>query len=180
MCIRIRHAGQGEIEKYNRVQSLCFPWRGVITVRKRKYEILILVSLLSLLSGCQSAGVKTYSYYFYESTCDNMNIMISGMEVPIEFDDTRSNPEALNALDALKWNVLYPNSKGGIELSGVYDPETGNFVLHDWFLKAPFEYRVLEDEENVPHEFRHEMKGALGPEDFESLVENPGRYNQAD
>lgn len=39
---------------------------------------------------------------------------------------------------SLKWNVLYPNSKGVITLLGMYLPETHEFSLQHWMLPIPF------------------------------------------
>jgi hypothetical protein len=44
---------------------------------------------------------------------------------------------AAQALLSLKWNVLYPNSKGVVTLLGTYRPDTHAFSPHHWFLPTP-------------------------------------------
>jgi len=97
---------------------------------------------LSMMSSCHRQGAITqrpYAFYFYESTGANMYVLVDGTQREIEFDQETSNPAAVKALLSLKWNVLYPNSKGIITLIGTYLPDRHKFSLQHWFLPRPFQ-----------------------------------------
>jgi hypothetical protein len=82
--------------------------------------------------------LQAYPYYFYEQTGPNKFVMINGIEHNFTFDLETSEPDALEALRALKWNVVYPNAEGNIMLIGTYLPDQGTFSLQHWTLEAPF------------------------------------------
>jgi hypothetical protein len=84
-----------------------------------------------------AARVDAYAYFFYETTGANKFILVDGVEQAIEFDDA-SNEAAVQALYALRWNVLYPNSDGDITLLGIFHPETHTFSLVHWYLPSAF------------------------------------------
>jgi hypothetical protein len=98
---------------------------------------------LSIMCACQREGApaatqQAYAFYFYESTGANKYILVDGAERVVEFDQDTSNQIAVKALLSLKWNVLYPNSKGVITLLGTYLPDAHKFSLQHWFLPSPF------------------------------------------
>lgn len=82
--------------------------------------------------------LQAYPYHYHEATYSKQLIQIAGVDHEIQIDRVTSDPEALNALYALKWNVLYPNSKGKITLIGTHDPNEGTFSLQHWTLETPF------------------------------------------
>jgi hypothetical protein len=99
---------------------------------------------LSVMCSSQREGAaavtqRAYLFYFYESTGANKYVLVDGAERAIEFDQETSDQAAVKALLSLKWNVLYPNSKGVITLLGTYHPNAHTFSLQHWFLPAPFQ-----------------------------------------
>ncbi len=147
----------------------------------------VLVFLYAAEGWCGEPEPSEYPHYFYESTFHNLNIMMDGKEVPINFDREHSDPEALRSFDALKWNILYPNSKGKIRVIGYlgqeierpYGERVHLFVLLDWYLPAPFEYVYIKNkEEALPFEYATRIKPALDREDFKTDISNPRKYNR--
>ena len=114
--------------------------------------------------------MKEYGYVFQESTGQNQYIMMDGRKLPIKsFVSDTSDPMALKSLRALKWNVLYPNSRGDkIFLRGEYDSQSQSFRLSHWYIKVPFESLVIEDETHVPHNINKITRQSLERTDFET------------
>ena len=96
--------------------------------------------------------------------------MMDGRKVPIKsFVSDTSDPMALKSLRALKWNVLYPNSRGNkISLRGEYDSQSESFRVIHWYIKAPFEALIIEDESHMPHNVNKVTRQSLERTDFET------------
>jgi hypothetical protein len=118
---------------------------------------LPLFTLILLFAACHAKTKKgqmnkydceRYDYYFYESTGDNQFIGVGGVQHSIRFDKDASDKNAYASLFALKWNVLYPNSKGNIKIYGHYKKQDSTFILIHWWLKAPFKvHQYISDSE---------------------------------
>lgn len=140
--------------------------------------ISAIIPFMSCARDDDRGGVPhtAYRYYFYESTGANKFILIDGVERKIEFVRATSNAAAVESLLSLKWNVLYPNSKGAITLFGTYKKSEETFTLIHWQLPAPFNAYsgVLTAE---PGELK--SRNGLLRSDFEKDLEvEPGIYNR--
>jgi hypothetical protein len=125
----------------------------------------------------QQAGTpySTYSYYYFESTGANKFILIDGVLCKIEFDPDTSNAAAIEALLSLKWNILYPNSKGGITLFGIYHKDKETFSLLHWQLPEPIK-AYTGTVTSAPGELV--IRDALVASDFDKDIRgNPHIYN---
>jgi hypothetical protein len=132
------------------------------------WKHLLLLVALSSLAGCSGASTaKEYAYVFYESTGQNQYIVVDSKELPLSFDEARSDKMALGSLRALSDRVLYPNSKGGkIILTGEYDAKTQMFKLEHWYLRVPFSEITLEDRVQMPEEIKEVRRDSLERTDF--------------
>ena len=75
----------------------------------------------------------------------------------------------MQLLQALTWNVLYPNDDGTrIFLRGQYDRQAQSFRLVHWYIKTPFEKLVIEDETHIPHNVHKVISQSLERTDFEA------------
>lgn len=99
-------------------------------------------------------ALQTCGFVFHETTGITTSVLLDGNEAAIQFHSD-SNPIALASLRALKWNVLYPNSKAErIFVTGWYSAESYRtascdgcptseeyhfFTLNDWYILVPFE-----------------------------------------
>lgn len=139
-------------------------------------QILLCISFICL-AGCQPGGTSqseisayqegAYEYYFHESTGDNQFVLLNGREVKIQFNRDRSDTARLRDLGNLKWTVLYPNSRGQIKLYGLFSPATGDFILKDWKLSAPFKALLVKNEDELPLIADTIVKNVLDGDDFE-------------
>ena len=127
---------------------------------------------LVVAGGCVQSQLRgpatVFQYRFYEQTGQNQFVVVDGEEVPIRFDRISSSSAALSALDALTWNVIYPNADGEISLLGWRAPEDGRFVLEHWTLAVPFDCYELPTWEtplSAPELLQSRME--LEPADFE-------------
>ena len=127
-------------------------------------------------------GVATYGFVHHETTGITSHVMINGQERPIQFRSD-SDPVALNALRALKWEVFLPNANGQkLFLIGQYfaEPkrtpscercptaqEYHEFKLVDWYLPTPFK-ATREDCEDCPYLLEENLRerSRLEPTDF--------------
>jgi hypothetical protein len=135
----------------------------------KKLSVLLLCVPL-FTSGNGDKKLNRYGYRFYESTGQNQYIILDGREVPIKnFVADASNQVALKSLQALKWNVLYPNDDGDkIFLHGEYDHQSQSFRLSHWYIKIPFEALVIEDETHIPQIVHKVTRQSLERTDFET------------
>lgn len=134
-------------------------------------ELFVLLLCVALFTSCnRDKKVTEYGYVFEESTGDNRFILMEGRKVPVNtFVADPSMQMALKSLEGLRWNVLYPNSRGDkIFLRGEYDPQSKSFRLSHWYIKVPFEAVVVEDETVVPHNVRKVTRQSLERTDFEA------------
>ncbi len=99
-----------------------------------------------------------YGYIFHETTGITTYILNNGKEIAIKFSSD-SDQDVLKMLYFLKWNVLYPNSKGDkIFLRGILNNKINKtpsgphraesedfryFKLISWYIKTPFMEREL-------------------------------------
>ena len=130
----------------------------------------VLLLCVALFSSCNGdKKLNEYEYRFYESTGQNQYIIMEGREVPIKnFVADASNHVALKSLQALKWNVLYPNDDGDkIFLRGEYDHQSQSFRLSHWYIKIPFKALVIEDETHIPQNVYRVTRQSLERTDFE-------------
>jgi hypothetical protein len=147
----------------------------------RAAAIAALGLILAMTCSCRRehapAEMQPYAFYFYESTGSNKYVLIDGTERAIEFDHETSDETAVNALLSLKWNVLYPNSKGVITLLGTCLPGAHKFSLQHWFLPTPFRaYPGETTLEPGPLEWRDNLDRS----DFSpALGEDPRIYQRA-
>lgn len=107
----------------------------------------------------------TYGFLHQETTGITSYVILNGKESPIQFRSD-SDPVALNAFKALKWQVFLPNADGQkLFVVGQYFAETKRtpvckscpeseeyheFKLVDWYLTTPFK-ATREDCENCPY-----------------------------
>ena len=134
-------------------------------------ELFVVLLFLALFTSCnRDKKLIVYGYLFEESTGDNRFILMEGRKVSVNtFVADPSMQMALKSLEGLKWNVLFPNSRGDkIFLRGEYDPQSHSFRLSHWYIKVPFEAVVLEDETNVPHNMQKVTRQSLERTDFEA------------
>lgn len=118
-------------------------------------------------------SLHIYPYVFQESTGDNQFILYDGKLVPVRSFSKDSEQQSLKAFQALKSNILYPNSGGTkIFLFGKYDPESAGFFLKAWFIQAPFESHDIIDEKSLPHEFSIIRRDRLLQSDFKIEIPN--------
>ena len=126
--------------------------------------------------------VATYGFVHHETTGITAYVIINGQERPIQFRSD-SDPVALNALHALKWEVLLPNANGQkLFLIGQYfaEPkrtpscercptaeEYHEFKLVDWYLTTPFK-ATREDCEDCLYLLEENLRerSRLEPTDF--------------
>lgn len=166
-----------------------------------RVSIISALSVIFFIGACQgTTTVREYEYYFLAGTTGVSTYIIEdGERYWIEFDKNNSNRDAVESLYALKWNVLYPNSKGKIVIIGTFDKKTygqnlkipkkiergvgyprpepvGLFKLQDWYLNAPFEYWYA-DEKIDPADIKIRSKSSLDKDDFKIDIDNPERYN---
>lgn len=103
----------------------------------------------------EEGSVRIYPYIFTESTGSNKSTLVGKELKPILKFSSKSSPEAVKSLMALKSNILYENGDGNkIFLRGDYEEIERSFVLRSWFIVAPFYSRELIDEDKLPHEYR--------------------------
>jgi len=122
-------------------------------------------------------GVR-YPYYHIMNPGPAEHLRIDGQDVWFIFDPELSDPEALGAFKALKWNVLYANREGGIELFGDYDTLYHRFALRHWYLPAPFKARLVTGHDIRDADITSVSKPALDSDDFNGSVSDPARYNR--
>jgi hypothetical protein len=126
--------------------------------------------------------VAAYGFVHHETTGLTARVIINGQERPIQFRPD-SEPVALAALRALKWQVLLPNANGQkLFLIGQYfaEPkrtpscercpeaeEYHEFKLVDWYLTTPFK-ATREDCEDCPYLLEENLRerGRLEQTDF--------------
>lgn len=140
-------------------------------MREISLRLLLLLVFPALFTSCNSdKNVSEYGYVFQESTGDNRFILMDGRKVTVKnFVAEASNQVALQSLQALKWNVLYPNDDGDkIFLRGEYDHQSQSFRLVHWYIKAPFETLVIADETHLPFNMQKVTRQFLERSDFES------------
>ena len=144
------------------------------------HSILILM-VLTIMNSSWTCDQKTgasysaYSYYYFESTGANKFILIDGVQCKIEFDPVTSDEAAIEALLSLKWNILYPNSKGIITLFGTYHKNKETFSLLHWQLLKPFK-AYIGTATSATGEL--EERDALVMSDFDKEIKNyPRIYN---
>lgn len=143
---------------------------------RQRAPLALLALAAQLGCGPQEAPpvtLQAYPYYFYESTGPNNFIMRDGTEHNFTFDREDSDPDALEALDALKWNVVYPNSKGKITLIGTHHPDQGTFSLQHWTLATPFDKYVGDNPLAEPVFLTTRV--ALVPDDFDQVIKHDPR-----
>ena len=133
-------------------------------------NLALLLICVALFSSCNDdKKLNDYGYVFHESTGPNQYIIMEGRQVPIKgLVSDASDQLALKSLQALKWNVLYPNGDGDkIFVRGEYDPQSQSFRLTHWYIKTPFESLAIEDETDVPHNVHKVTRDSLERTDFE-------------
>ena len=144
--------------------------------------LLFFISFL-IVTSLANAQTLEYGYVFHENTEITHHILKDGKEIPIQFS-TDSNQEYLKMLSSLKWNILYPNSRGEqITLKGVLSyvikrtPEQPNiamsqnfqdFKLISWYIKTPFKELKAKDINSVPHEYVLNKRNNLKKTDFKN------------
>ena len=137
---------------------------------KTKRATLLIFFSITLLTACEgNSELKEFGYVFHESTGQNQYVNVEGHKLSIKnFVSDGPNQVPLKSLQALKWNVLYPNSEGNrIFLRGRYDHQSQSLHLSYWYIKVPFEALVLEDETRVPHDIHKVTRQSLERSDFE-------------
>jgi len=105
-------------------------------------KLSVLLLCVAVFISCNGEKkLNEYGYVFQESTAQNQYLIMDGRRVPIKnLVADGSNRVALKSLQALKWNVLYPNAQGDkIFLPGDYDDQSHSFRLSHWYIKVPFE-----------------------------------------
>ncbi len=151
----------------------------------RRIDIwLSLMIILTLFSCVQNAkknqdDSKEYSYKVLETTGNDKQILVSGKWIDIDYSKN-SNPQAIQTLLGLKWEVLNRNYEGKIVLTGklideyrldidrktkIYD-----FRLDNWSILTPFEY-IIQPEGWVPGDtFQIGIKSTLDSNCFRYKV----------
>jgi len=122
-----------------------------------------LIFPLILLVACTHAEPeKRYSLnYLVGATGYNLYIEDDqGSAKYFYFDEKRSSQSALRAWYGLRWNVLYPNSKGKVRIFGYLDEKEKLFVLASWALESPFTvwYERYPDELSADYDVKIEVK----------------------
>ena len=185
-----------EDHKLRRRRGSRSPGAQIFESLARTLVVLLVWGVAQSLSSCKRSqqppvfeqsesgtAVHTYGFVFHETTGITTNVLLDGEEVAIQFHPD-SNPIALASLRALKWNVLYPNSKGErIFVTGRYSTETYRtpscdgcptseeyhfFTLNDWYILVPFE--EWQDKDGDPlGEIVTNQRQSLENGDFESF-----------
>ena len=104
----------------------------------------VALAMLVFMLGCdrkdradsKEADVSDYSVNWYESTGDNLYIVANGKDVPVTLDDS-SSALAAQSWKALRYEILYPNSKGKIVFRGRL-LDRRRFLLQSWWITVPF------------------------------------------
>jgi|SRR5215213_8121418 len=133
--------------------------------------VFVLLLCVALFTSCNGEkNLNEYGYVFHESTGENRYILIEGQKVPVKtFVADVPNQLALQSLQALKWNVLYTNAGGDkIFLRGEYDRQSQSFRLSHWYIKVPFQARVIDDETKLPFATHEVTRQSLERTDFET------------
>jgi len=146
--------------------------------------ITMIFIFLTLSASCNKHDIafkknSEYRYFFGVGFTDNNQfILVKDEKLPVIFDTTKSNVDALNSLKSLKWNVLYPNSGGNITIYGSYNQKNNLFILNHWYLPPFFKRKEVFDIGDVPHKYSEETKEYLDANDFENVIrKNPKIYN---
>jgi len=132
-------------------------------------KLSVLFLCVAVFISCnREKRLNEYGYVIQESTGQNQYLIMDGRKVPIKnLVADGSNRVALKSLQALKWNVLYPNAHGDkIFLRGDYDDQSHSFRLSHWYIKVPFERLVVEDETDIPHNMYRVAGSSLERTDF--------------
>lgn len=149
-----------------------------------KMKSIFLILITFTITSYSNAQPLEYGYIFHETTGITYHILKDGKEIKIQFSSD-SNQRALKLLTSLKWNVLYPNSKGDkIFLKGVLRKEINKtphgpdraqsedfqyFKLISWYIKTPFMETKVKDEGMLPQEFIFIKRANLKKTDFENM-----------
>jgi hypothetical protein len=114
---------------------------------------MAVVVMLLFTASCHGNEeyVHTYRlYYLPGATGLFMYIEENGVKKNFNFDRERSSSLVLEGWDNLRWNVLYPNSRGKIEITGILDENDKLFVLRKWVIGSPFTVWELENPDDMP------------------------------
>lgn len=91
---------------------------------------------------------------------------VSG-DIPITFDEQRSNRMALDSFLALRFGVVQCNTSGKVFLLGKYDSSGQSFALDHWSIDLPFTISIPEDDSIRDHHvMRIGIRHRLLREDF--------------
>lgn len=141
---------------------------------------LTVLFLVAAISHPEGEKIQTLPYIHYISTGENTFVVIDDEEIFVDWSikPPGTNLEALEALQTLKWNTLYLNTKGKIFLHGYFN-QREQFVLVHWHLKAPFDTR-FEKEQGSPETQFTISRTRLLPWDFKpDLTYDPIIYQRA-
>ena len=146
-----------------------------VTIRQTKlmccFTLVVLLIACTVTKSIQRRNAPIsgdFGYEIWETTGADEFMRVNNEEVQIIFDEQHSDKESLKLLHSLKRNVWYLNRDGKeITLKGIYNPQSGKFILRAWSIIVPFRRATFIDESVMPTKIKSVTCLGLRSSDFE-------------